>query len=45
LDELIAEARAALSVGVAVLIKGSRANKLERVSNALAEHPSQQQEH
>lgn len=45
LDDLIADARASLSAGVAVLIKGSRANKLERVSNALAEHPTQGQEH
>jgi UDP-N-acetylmuramoyl-tripeptide--D-alanyl-D-alanine ligase len=39
-DALIAEARASLSVGVAVLIKGSRANRLERVSAALSATPS-----
>jgi UDP-N-acetylmuramoyl-tripeptide--D-alanyl-D-alanine ligase len=44
-DELITEARASLQDGVAVLIKGSRANKLERVSNALAIGPSEHQEH
>jgi len=40
-DALIAEARSALSAGVAVLIKGSRANRLERVSAALSATPSQ----
>lgn len=40
LDALIAEARGSLSAGVAVLIKGSRANKLERVSAALALNPT-----
>lgn len=34
-DALVAEARRALEPGVAVLIKGSRANRLERVSAAL----------
>ncbi len=36
LDALIADARDSLREGVAVLIKGSRANKLERVAAALA---------
>jgi UDP-N-acetylmuramoyl-tripeptide--D-alanyl-D-alanine ligase len=36
LDELIESVRGALSEGVAVLIKGSRANRLERVTAALA---------
>ncbi len=45
LDALIAEARASLSAGVAVLIKGSRANKLERVSAALAVNPMQNEGH
>jgi UDP-N-acetylmuramoyl-tripeptide--D-alanyl-D-alanine ligase len=40
LDALIAEARASLTSGVAVLVKGSRANRLERVSAALAAWPS-----
>jgi UDP-N-acetylmuramoyl-tripeptide--D-alanyl-D-alanine ligase len=40
-DALIEEARRSLSAGVAVLIKGSRANRLERVSAALAAAPSQ----
>lgn len=35
IDALIREAKASLSSGVAVLIKGSRANRLERVSAAL----------
>ncbi len=35
IDALIREAKAALGSGVAVLIKGSRANRLERVSAAL----------
>jgi UDP-N-acetylmuramoyl-tripeptide--D-alanyl-D-alanine ligase len=36
LDALIAEAQRALEAGVTVLIKGSRANRLERAANALA---------
>jgi UDP-N-acetylmuramoyl-tripeptide--D-alanyl-D-alanine ligase len=36
LDALITEASKSLTAGVAVLIKGSRANRLERVSQALA---------
>lgn len=36
LNELIAEARSALAPGIAVLIKGSRSNRLERVCAALA---------
>jgi len=40
-DALIAEAKSALAPGVAVLIKGSRANRLERVTNALAANPRQ----
>jgi UDP-N-acetylmuramoyl-tripeptide--D-alanyl-D-alanine ligase len=40
IDSLIAEARAALAPGIAVLIKGSRSNRLERVTNALAMNPS-----
>jgi UDP-N-acetylmuramoyl-tripeptide--D-alanyl-D-alanine ligase len=36
LDELIESVRGALSAGIAVLIKGSRANRLERVAEALA---------
>ena len=40
LDALIREARASLTSGVAVLIKGSRANRLERVSAALSAWPS-----
>jgi UDP-N-acetylmuramoyl-tripeptide--D-alanyl-D-alanine ligase len=39
-DALIAAASSALAPGVAVLIKGSRANRLERVSAALAASPS-----
>jgi len=38
-DALVAEARKALGAGVAVLIKGSRANRLERVSAALMASP------
>ena len=38
LDALIAEASKSLTGGVAVLIKGSRANRLERVAAALALH-------
>jgi UDP-N-acetylmuramoyl-tripeptide--D-alanyl-D-alanine ligase len=41
MDALIAEARASLAAGVAVLIKGSRSNRLERVTNALAAEPKQ----
>jgi UDP-N-acetylmuramoyl-tripeptide--D-alanyl-D-alanine ligase len=44
IESLIATARAALAPGVAVLIKGSRANRLERVAAALAASPSAQQE-
>jgi UDP-N-acetylmuramoyl-tripeptide--D-alanyl-D-alanine ligase len=40
LDALIAEASRTIGVGIAVLIKGSRANKLERVAEALAAMPS-----
>ena len=40
IEALIAEARASLTSGVAVLIKGSRANRLERVSAALSTGPS-----
>jgi UDP-N-acetylmuramoyl-tripeptide--D-alanyl-D-alanine ligase len=40
LDALIHEARAQLASGVVVLIKGSRANRLERVSAALCVEPS-----
>ena len=39
IDALIGEARSTLAPGVAVLIKGSRANRLERVSAALATTP------
>lgn len=39
IDSLIAEARSALAPGIAVLIKGSRSNRLERVTNALAANP------
>jgi len=41
LDALIAEASKSLTTGVAVLIKGSRANRLERVAAALALHKPQ----
>ncbi len=41
LDELIDTARASLTSGIAVLIKGSRANKLEKVSAALSLHPTE----
>lgn len=44
-ETLIEEARRSLSAGVAVLIKGSRANRLERVSAALAAAPSQANGH
>jgi UDP-N-acetylmuramoyl-tripeptide--D-alanyl-D-alanine ligase len=40
IDELIVELRSALTSGTAVLIKGSRANRLERVSAAIAASPS-----
>jgi UDP-N-acetylmuramyl pentapeptide synthase len=39
MDALIAEARSALAPGIAILIKGSRSNRLERVTNALAAQP------
>ena len=39
-DALIAAATAALAPGIAVLIKGSRANRLERVAAALAATPA-----
>jgi UDP-N-acetylmuramoyl-tripeptide--D-alanyl-D-alanine ligase len=39
LDALIAHAKAALAPGLAVLIKGSRSNRLERVSAALSLTP------
>ena len=35
-EDLIAEARRSLRPDVAVLVKGSRANRLERVTAALA---------
>jgi UDP-N-acetylmuramoyl-tripeptide--D-alanyl-D-alanine ligase len=38
-DALIAAARKTLAPGVAVLIKGSRANRLERVATALSASP------
>lgn len=40
IDALIGEARSTLAPGIAVLIKGSRANRLERVAAALAATPS-----
>ncbi len=40
IDALIAEAKASLAPGVAVLIKGSRSNRLERVSAALSATPA-----
>ena len=40
IDALIATAKASLATGVAVLIKGSRSNRLERVSAALSANPS-----
>ena len=40
IDALIAATRAQLASGVVVLIKGSRANRLERVSAALSAWPS-----
>lgn len=39
-DALISEARSTLAPGVVVLIKGSRANRLERVSAALVAEPA-----
>jgi UDP-N-acetylmuramoyl-tripeptide--D-alanyl-D-alanine ligase len=39
IDALVTEARRSLAPGVAVLIKGSRSNRLERVSAALAATP------
>ena len=39
IDALIRDARSSLTSGVAVLIKGSRANRLERVSAALSATP------
>jgi UDP-N-acetylmuramoyl-tripeptide--D-alanyl-D-alanine ligase len=39
IDALIRDARSSLTAGVAVLIKGSRANRLERVSAALSATP------
>jgi UDP-N-acetylmuramoyl-tripeptide--D-alanyl-D-alanine ligase len=40
-DALIAEARQSLRSGVTVLVKGSRANRLERVTAALGASPGQ----
>jgi UDP-N-acetylmuramoyl-tripeptide--D-alanyl-D-alanine ligase len=40
IDALIAELRGSLTAGTAVLIKGSRANRLERVSGAIAAQAS-----
>ncbi len=40
IDDLIAELRSSLASGTAVLIKGSRANRLERVSAAIGTTPS-----
>lgn len=45
LDELIDAVRASITSGTAVLIKGSRANKLEKVAAALSLHPSQGEAH
>ena len=41
IDDLIAEARRTLRSDVAVLVKGSRANRLERVTQALAPEPNE----
>lgn len=41
IDALIRDAKASLTSGVAVLIKGSRANRLERVSAALSAWPAE----
>ena len=40
IDALIRDAKSSLTSGVAVLIKGSRANRLERVSAALSASPT-----
>lgn len=45
IDALIGAARSTLAPGVAVLIKGSRANRLERVAAALAVSPSTSAHH
>jgi len=45
IDALIGEARSTLAPGIAVLIKGSRANRLERVAAALAVAPSTPADH
>lgn len=45
IDALIGEARSTLAPGIAVLIKGSRANRLERVAAALAVSPSTPADH
>ena len=45
IDALIAAAKTSLAPGVAVLIKGSRSNRLERVSAALAATPGASHEH
>ncbi|HEY0685545.1 MAG TPA: UDP-N-acetylmuramoyl-tripeptide--D-alanyl-D-alanine ligase [Steroidobacter sp.] len=45
IDALIREAQTSLTSGVAVLIKGSRANRLERVSAALSGAPSNNNGH
>jgi UDP-N-acetylmuramoyl-tripeptide--D-alanyl-D-alanine ligase len=41
IDDLIEEARRTLRPDVAVLVKGSRANRLERVTQALASEPKE----
>jgi UDP-N-acetylmuramoyl-tripeptide--D-alanyl-D-alanine ligase len=45
LDDLINEARTSITSGIAVLIKGSRANKLEKVAAALSLHPTEGEAH
>jgi UDP-N-acetylmuramoyl-tripeptide--D-alanyl-D-alanine ligase len=45
LDELIAAAKQDITVGITVLIKGSRGNRLERATNALAAEPAQHSGH
>jgi UDP-N-acetylmuramoyl-tripeptide--D-alanyl-D-alanine ligase len=45
MDALIREAKSSLTSGVAVLIKGSRANRLERVSAALTGAPGNSNGH
>ncbi len=40
-EDLITEARRSLRADVAVLVKGSRANRLERVTQALASEPNE----